>query len=284
MVAAYQDELDAARGLLCETAELLNGHGIDHVIIGGWIPYLFATGPLPHPGTFDVDVLLNEQTPLAEVVAALDHLRAHGYRRAAKNRFQLFRTLTVLGEPVDFHVDFLHRKYADGQTRQIKAWGPYQSISGPGSDVVFVAGERFTASVEGLLPDGSRRAPLVHFCSEVGFLSTRGRSVGFGKRTRDSYDVFLLLRQSKNHATLTERCSTLMTNPIFKHSMNMLNHEFREGRATDDAVGHLMELTPLSKAEAFRLVHQTVDPFLTALGFPASRLPWVDQPGTWVTK
>jgi hypothetical protein len=54
----YPDQQSAAMGPLGEVSTLLVNQIVDFVIIGGWLPFLFNSRPIPHPGTFDVDILL----------------------------------------------------------------------------------------------------------------------------------------------------------------------------------------------------------------------------------
>lgn len=59
---SYPDEQTAALGLLGEVSTVLATQIVDFVVIGGWLPFLFNSSPIAHPGTFDVDILLNEAT------------------------------------------------------------------------------------------------------------------------------------------------------------------------------------------------------------------------------
>lgn len=107
----YQTEQDAAKGLLGEAVKIMFQSGIDFVVVGGWIPYLFYTSIYPHPGSFDVDLLLNDETTTQkQMEEAVTRFINHGYLFSAKNKFQLHRILNVAGTNILFHVDFLHRK------------------------------------------------------------------------------------------------------------------------------------------------------------------------------
>src|SRR6266404_4930031 len=144
----YQDEQSAARGLLGEITQILAQQEVDFAVIGGWVPLLFNSSPIPHPGTFDVDILLNESTPKSLFEAAAGAALDVGYLRAPKNQFQLHRILTVRGESLVYHIDFLHRKYADEADDLIRNWGRFQSIAGPGTDIIVTENERAVESLE----------------------------------------------------------------------------------------------------------------------------------------
>lgn len=260
----YPDEQSAARGLLGEIARLLSAQGVDFVVIGGWLPYLFNNHPISHPGTFDVDILLNESTPKAAFEAAADHALKLGYLRAPKNQFQLHRLLTVRGEQFVYHVDFLHRKYADDTDDLIRNWGKFQSIAGPGTDIIFTERERTVESICIRLPTGESVSLPVPFCSEVGFLSAKGRSALTPKRTRDAFDIFLVIRQSRDYARLVERSRTLVSNGVFRQSLENLRGGFSEGRLCAQAVAHLREQSPNLAAPGPE-VRSAIDMFFDAV-------------------
>jgi hypothetical protein len=255
----YNNDLDAARGLLGEAASILNNQKIDFVVIGGWIPYLFNSEPISHPGTFDVDVLLNSETSRQAMNEAVDAFMKVGYLRSPKNAFQIFRILRVGTEDRVFHVDFLHRKYAEDVDDMIKDWGKIQSIAGPGTDIIFLESERRIQLLGFDLPDGTSQEIAIHFCTEVGFLSAKGRSASTKKRTRDAYDVFLVTKQSHNRRQLIERCRALMGNRIFSFSFEELEKGFRAGNLTSNAVLHLLQQTQVDKP--LDLVQRTMDEF-----------------------
>ncbi|MDQ2974783.1 MAG: hypothetical protein M3R69_05130 [Acidobacteriota bacterium] len=52
--------MDASYALLGEVEEIVSGLNHEHVIVGGWSPYLLNAKPIPHPGTKNIDVLFAE--------------------------------------------------------------------------------------------------------------------------------------------------------------------------------------------------------------------------------
>lgn len=261
-VTNYLDEQDAARGLLGEVSSVLVDEIVDFVVIGGWLPFLFNSRPISHPGTFDVDILLNEATSRSSFEQAAQLLLDSGYLRAPKNQFQLHRILTVRGEKLVYHVDFLHRRYADDTDDLIRNWGRFQSIAGPGTDLIFTAAERMLRPVDVELPCGDSRSITVSFCTEVGFLSAKGRSATVAKRTRDAFDIFLVVHQSEDYGRLVRRSKELLVNRIFALSLKNLCDGFRKGKLLAQAAAHLSEQAPhLSGPE--ELIMTTIDKFFT---------------------
>ena len=223
----FVSEQEAARAMLLEAALLLNSKTIDYAVIGGWVPFLFNSSPISHPGTFDVDVVLNTAMSSAQVISALDEmvLKA-GYMRAPKNAFQIYRNLRVNGEAMIFHVDFLHRKYADDSGDLTRSWGRYQSITTPGTDVIFTKKETRSEVVSAMGTDGKPTSGKVTFATEAGFLCAKGRSVGVGKRERDAFDIYLVIAQSGDLEKLKENSSRLMDDGVFCASMRRMFEEF----------------------------------------------------------
>jgi hypothetical protein len=268
----YENKQDAAHGLLLEVATLLNKATIDYVVVGGWVPYLFHSDPLRHPGTFDVDIVLNDRLQRSAVSDVLDVFRERGYLPTPKNPFQIFRVLNVGDDPrpnrseLLYHVDLLHRMYADGADGMKIEWGEYESIQGPGTDVIFLENEKVVYGQHGTLPSGEEVDLRIPFATEVGMLSCKGRSIDVQKRTRDAYDVFLLVRQARDRTALIQSCKRLCAkSPMFKKSLEGLSREFRKGAGLRNAVKYLAESNP-SVQEPGTMVETEMQDFFKQLG------------------
>gem|GEM_PF-2842990 len=203
----YKTEQEGARGLLGEAVKIISQCDIDYVIVGGWIPYLFHTSIYPHPGSFDVDMLLNDKTTTKDQMEkAVQKFKSNGYLFSAKNKFQLHKILDIAGEQIIFHVDFLHRMYAPDQDEGMFIdWNPAISIAGPGTDIIFSDNEREKKELTFDLPDGETEKISINFASEIGFISAKGRALDTPKRVRDSYDIFLILCQSTDYTKLLNK-------------------------------------------------------------------------------
>jgi hypothetical protein len=71
MDAEYSRDTAAAFALLQEVTGALLECNVDFVIVGGWVPFLFHAERFGHPGTYDVDVLLNAKSLGASTMALL---------------------------------------------------------------------------------------------------------------------------------------------------------------------------------------------------------------------
>lgn len=260
----YENDLAAARGLLGEATLVLIKQEIDFAVIGGWVPYLFNANPLSHPGTYDVDVLLNSNTSYEAMNKAIEEFMRVGYLRSPKNAFQLYRILRVDDEDRIFHVDFLHRKYAEDTDDLIKDWGKIQSIAGPGTDIIFLENERRVETLFFELPNGDSQKVNVTFCTEVGLLSAKGRSAMTKKRTRDAYDIFLVVHQSKNKQRLIERCRELLKDPIFELSFREIRSGFSlSGPLTANVILHLSKQAEIQ--DPLKLIQSVMDEFFHSI-------------------
>jgi len=267
----FQSEQEAAKAMLLEVTQLLNKQTIDYAVVGGWVPFLFNSSPVFHPGTFDVDIVLNTSLNKDDVVLALDSMiEKHGYMRAPKNAFQIYRAIPVLGETMIFHVDFLHRKYADDTGDLTRTWGRYQSITAPGTDVIFTHKQTQSHRVNALGMNGKEIGGDITFASEAAFLSSKGRSVGLGKRERDGFDIYLVITQSKDLHKLKETATDLMENGVFCASMLRMYEEFRvNGIAVQMAVKFLCGASQEFKGkpqEAATEISEQVRSFIRDIG------------------
>ena len=55
----FDTEGEAALHLLRDATKILSAATVDFVVVGGWVPFLFHSKRYGHPGTFDLDVLIN---------------------------------------------------------------------------------------------------------------------------------------------------------------------------------------------------------------------------------
>ncbi len=85
----YSSDQTAALALLKDATSVLDECGVEFVVVGGWVPYLFHRHLFGHPGTFDADILLHS-TSLEDgsFTLAAERLLGNGYLRAVKNRFK----------------------------------------------------------------------------------------------------------------------------------------------------------------------------------------------------
>src|SRR5262245_41156279 len=134
----FDSEQNAAMYLLRESTEILKECGVDFIVMGGWVPFLFHTQRYPHPGTFDVDILVHSDSlDAGSFDSAGEALLTSGYLRAVKNRFQAHRVLCVVNEDLVFHVDFLNERAPKNELELVIGNGKMHSIYTPTMKAVF---------------------------------------------------------------------------------------------------------------------------------------------------
>jgi hypothetical protein len=202
----FPNKMQAVRGVLVESCQVLDRASVQYVVAGGWVPYLRgADNSFFHPGTNDVDLLFNDDP--APIKSALELLLQTGYVPSAKHPFQLLKPLTVDGQDFVFNVDLMHPAETDRDqdmfhdiidlgvkddydshiTHVIK------SISLPSARIIFdhTLWSRFP--IEAILPDGHKAKIDIPLMDETGSVLSKCVSISVKKRPRDAFDVFFVL-------------------------------------------------------------------------------------------
>jgi hypothetical protein len=180
--STYESDQSAAYALLGNATTALNECGVNFVVVGGWVPFLFHSHRFGHPGTFDVDILLHsESLEDGSFDLAAEKLLGEGYLRAVKNRFQAHRVIRVGDEDLVFHVDFLNESNQGEQLNIVGGRGRIQSIYTPAMEAVFKYDSfRFHNTL-----------PNVRFPSVETFLASKAAGTLVKKRPRDAFDAFI---------------------------------------------------------------------------------------------
>ena len=113
----FPDEQTAAFALFEDVTTRLVAQKVKFVVVGGWVSWFFHQSTFCHPGTFDVDVLLQSESLEDGTFSSATErmLNEADYIRSVKNRFQVHRVLRVNGERMIFHADFLNEEGSDGE-------------------------------------------------------------------------------------------------------------------------------------------------------------------------
>jgi hypothetical protein len=237
MDAEYSRDTTAAFALLQEVTAALLECDVDFVVVGGWVPFLFHSKRFGHPGTYDVDVLLNAKSlDDGTFELAARKLVDMGYLRAVKNKFQAHRIIRVLGEDLVFHVDFLNERNLEDELNLVGGGGILQSIYTPAMKAVFkYAGYRAHPSLPGV------RFPLVET-----FIVTKAIATTVKKRFRDAFDIFVTVAD-QNPSDLKLRWSQLMADGLFRDANEVLWTSVHTGDALAKIEAVLDGLSPLSR-------------------------------------
>jgi hypothetical protein len=160
---------------------------------------------LIHPGTRDVDVLLNEEQD--QLGLAAQRLLDAGFMPSAKHEFQLILPIRVGRRQFYFNVDLLHPKeqqrrpgmFADMLDLGVpdrydptgKRW--VKSIVFSPAPLIFERSLWSQLSVGGRNTAGNDVEMKVPLLTEAALVLSKAESVKNKKRTRDAFDIYYLI-------------------------------------------------------------------------------------------
>lgn len=231
----YDNILDGSKGLLVEAISAIESTNLEYLIVGGWSPYLRNKTDYVHPGTKDVDILFNDGDIQGKLEIAVKAFLDNGFLISAKHDFQMFKTLNVNGKNVVYHIDLLHPSetirnpelmvdhFDLGLTEDDTLGSPkmQRSIVLPSSKFLF---EGFYNSVEfeHSMSGGETRKINVPLIDEAGLIFSKCKSAQVTKRPRDSYDIFLALKQPNVNETIDKLKDASNSLPAIKESISSL--------------------------------------------------------------
>lgn len=243
----YRSILAATRGVLVEACSLLNAAEVDYVVVGGWVPFIRSTGhTLQHPGTRDVDLLINGDAERVKEAVLL--FWNAGYSPSAKHPFQLLKQMTVEEESgsvrqFTFNVDLMHPmeecaagddlfqdiidlgvRIADNfpETQRLK------SIIFLSPEIIFDSELWSNVTVNGTLPDGTVVSQAIPLMNEVGLILSKSESFKNSKRGRDSFDIFYTLNDPVGEVVARELIDISRKNASVRDQIESLCNFLRE--------------------------------------------------------
>lgn len=198
--------------LLAETCQILNEKKTEYLIVGGWSPYFLNSNPILHPGTKDVDILFQSGTNEGELKELIESFLSKGFVASAKHPFQLLKVFDINGIEFMYNIDLLHpdnqaknpEKYVDHidfpvkESRGLRIDYSGKTILLPKSDNFF---EHFKIQYKDsfILADKSEVEVEFSLLDEAGLIISKSSSYENVKRTRDAFDIYLALKQSRNY-------------------------------------------------------------------------------------
>ncbi|MGX9417457.1 hypothetical protein ACWU4D_08910 [Vibrio sp. WJH972] len=231
----YNSILDGSKGLLVEAISAIESTNLDYLIVGGWSPYLRNKTEYIHPGTKDVDILFSDGDIKGKIASAVESFLDHGFMISAKHDFQMFKTLNVRGKNVVYHIDLLHPQetlrhpelmvdhFDLGLTEDDTSSTPkiQRSIVLPSSKFLF---DGFFSNVEfeHSMCNGKPQKVNVPLLDESGLIFSKCKSAQVTKRPRDSFDIFLALKQPSVNETVNKLKEASKKFPAVKESITSL--------------------------------------------------------------
>jgi len=244
MKAEYSTDSDAAFALLLDATQILIDCNVDFVIVGGWVPFLFHAHRFGHPGTYDVDVLLNERSlDDGTFDAAGEQFLGKGYLRAVKNKFQAHRIIPVNKEQLVFHVDFLNERNPGEELDLVGGRGKLQSIYTEAMKAVF--------KYEGYRTH--QKVKDVRFPSAETFIASKAMAATVKKRRRDAFDVFVTAADQAP-SSFQASWRDLMFDGLFRDANDALWKAVHDGDALTKIRSVLDDLSPPSPPSEQQIV------------------------------
>lgn len=214
----YNTLLAGAKGLLGDCVKILSKIGVEYAVVGGWSPLILNSGEIKHPGTHDVDLLFSDGKKESELKEIFNLFLSNGYKSSAKHNFQLLKVISVGGGDFVYNVDFLHSSDNQGKgdmfVDHLKLPVPLNeyldetymqmSIKAPNSEILFKESLFEMIDEEFLLPNGNIEKVRFPLINEAGLIITKTDSVKQVKRKRDSFDIYLAIKQARNYSHLVD--------------------------------------------------------------------------------
>ncbi|WP_444957089.1 hypothetical protein [Microbulbifer sp. ZKSA002] len=220
---------------MVETISAIETTDLEYLIVGGWSSYLLNKTDYQHPGTKDVDILFSDGDIKGKIGSAIQALLNHGFIISAKHDFQMFKILNVNGGSVVYHIDLLHpqetRDHPElmvdhfdlglneddiSETPKIQ-----RSIALPSSKFLF-DGFYNSLSIEHPASNGQIKRVDVPLIDEAGLIFSKCKSAQVPKRPRDSYDIFLALKQPNVDSTVSKLKNACAKYPKINESVKSL--------------------------------------------------------------
>lgn len=223
----------AAISLLSEVSMILKREEINYIILGGWSPYLLNTTKIIHPGTRDVDILIDRNCDSEKLNNLINSFLSAGFFLSSINEFQIYKTITIGLIPFIFQVDFLIPVNGDSDqgimlpvylTGEFDNYYEFKPISITNFDFLFSG-----FVTEYPLIDSASKT-MSRILTPAGCVLTKARSIGIEKRKRDSLDIFISIGSDANYTQVVLDLKELKTKNIEAFSyLNKVKEHYHTG-------------------------------------------------------
>jgi hypothetical protein len=262
-------EVEAARRVIAEIADLLRTFGDATVLVGGWVPELSFPGAEPaHVGSLDVDLLLNpDQLPPALAKELAKALENHGYRRT-EPPFKLVKAIRVDdGEPVAVELDLLIPTGAP-MWRTGRGAAGLRPAPAAGAKLALRSTQR--ALLEIRAPGGLLTHVEVTIPTAGAWLVMKAHALAGREKEKDAYDIVFCLRNlPQGAAVVAGELSPFLHLPDVRRALEILRERFRSPEDSGPRAFSRFESPADADERAFlaRDAYERVQTLLRALGF-----------------
>jgi hypothetical protein len=260
-------EVEAARRVITELAQVLGEFREAMVLVGGWVPeLLLSNASSPHVGSIDVDLLLDpSKLRSGKYVGLLEMLERNGYR-AGEKTFQYYKEVRVdERDPIRVDVEFLVPAGARLGSRSTIRKG-FRALDADAGEFALDRSERL--AMEGRMPDGRKNKIEIMITRIEAFIVMKSFAVSRRDKPRDSYDIyFCLLNYADGVSALAERLRPYLAVREVKNGLKLLADKFRDpdDYGPQSVANFLNPPDPEERTRIARDAYERVDTFLREL-------------------
>jgi hypothetical protein len=263
-------QVQAARRVLVDLAQVLAAFHDCLVVVGGWVPdLLISEVEEPHVGSIDVDLALDarklNEGRYAELLKLL--LDTRRYRSGAKP-FQLTTDVDLGdgGQPIQVEVEFIAPKEVKLKKNKPKLLQNFRVLQADGCATAFNAPVEI--ELVGQTIRGAKNTVRLRVASLPDFLVMKAHALAGRDKPKDAYDIcYCLTNFPGGLNVLAVAWKQRKQEKDVKHAINILHEKF----ATVDAFGpgQVVEFLDLPNREAqemqARRAFELVQKFLSLL-------------------
>ncbi|MGA9752313.1 MAG: hypothetical protein WBS54_11055 [Acidobacteriota bacterium] len=219
-------EVEAARRVMTELAQILGAYRDAFVLVGGWVPdLLLPDATPPHIGSLDVDLLLNpDRLKSGKYSALLELLEQRGYCQTDK-AFKYAKEVEMEGgPPVRVEVDFLIPEGA--KTDKMESRPGFRAIDLEAGWMALKASEMH--DYDGVTLEGGPNRVKLAVVQIEAFVVLKAFALDRRGKEKDAYDlVYSLKNWPGGSVAVAERIKPYLGDGIVKEALGILETKFR---------------------------------------------------------
>lgn len=222
-------QVEAARRVMLDVAQVLASFKEAMVIIGGWVPELsIATPSTPHIGSIDVDIALDAQR-LADgrYAELLKLLLDTGRYKLGDKHFQLVALVDLYDRqfPIEVDLEFLTSSEVKLKSNRPKLIDGFRTLQFEACSAAFHSPVEI--SIEGFMLSGARNSALIQIADLPDFLIMKAHAIQLRDKPKDVYDFCFCLDNSEVGITaLAASWRQRRHEPLVKNAIEFLRDKF----------------------------------------------------------
>ena len=222
-------DVEAARRVMAELAQILGSYREAFVLIGGWVPDLLLPEAIPrHVGSLDVDLLLNpNKLKSGKYADILDLIEQRGYCRTDQS-FKYTKEVLLGGGPaIGVDVDFLIPEGA--KTDKLESKPGFRAIDLEAGWMALSASK--IRDYEGTTMQGGRNLVKLAVVQIEAFVVLKAFAIDRRDKEKDAYDLVFTMRNWPGASrAVAERIRPYLEDEIVQKAIDILGSKFRSAK------------------------------------------------------